>query len=93
MEEKYHKTVCNLKNLRNCLDDFSRLLESEMDTLQYRLEHVDETDGLFQEMLERYKKDYCNVLSKDVCQIVEQIRIQHIVFLDRMIDRCRPDIF
>ena len=93
MEDKYFNAISNLKDLRNYLDDFSRHLEFEMDDLRDRLEHIDKTDGSFQEMLERYKKDYCNVLSKDVCQIVEQIRIQHIVFLDRMIDRCRPDIF
>lgn len=93
MEDKYFDTIHNLKDLRNYLNDFSRFLESEMDTLRYRLEHVDETDDLCQEMLERYKKDYCNVLSKDMCQIVEQIRNQHLVFLDRVIDMLRPDIF
>ena len=92
-DNKYFNTICNIKDLRDYLDDFSRLLESEMDTLRYRLEHVDDTDGLYQEMLERYKKDYCNVLSKDVCQIVEQIRNQHLEFLDRVIDMLRPDIF
>ena len=86
-DNKYFNTISNLKDLRDYLDDFSRLLESEMDTLQYRLENVDETEGSFQETLERYKKDYCNVLSKDMCQIVEQIRNQHLEFLDRSIER------
>lgn len=86
-DNKYFNTISNIKDLRDYLDDFSRLLESEMDTLRYRLEHVDETDGLYQEMLERYKKDYFNVLSKDMCQIVEQIRNQHLEFLDRFIER------
>ena len=87
MENKYLNTISNLKDLRNYLDDFSRHLEFEMDDLRDRLEHVDETDGSFQEMLERYKMDYFNVLSKDMCQIVEQIRNQHLEFLDRFIER------
>lgn len=85
-DNKFFNTISNIKDLRDYLDDSSRLLESEMNTLRYRLEHVDETKGSFQEMLERYKKDYCNVLSKDMCQIVEQIRNQHLEFLDRFIE-------
>ena len=86
-DNKYFNTISNLKKLRNYLDDFSRHLEFEVDYLRDRLESVDETYGSFQEMLERYKKDYFNVLSKDMCQIVEQVRNQHLEFLDRFIER------
>ncbi len=87
MEYKYDNTICNLKDLRNYLDDFSRLLESEMDTLQYRLEHIDETDGLFLECVEQYKKDCCGLLYKDMYQIINQIRTKHLEYLDRFIER------
>lgn len=86
MEDTFINSMHNLKDLHFYLENFSRLLEVEIDQLRYKLEHVDETDGLFQEMLERYKKDYYSVLSKDICQIIDQIRTAHFEYLDGFIE-------
>ena len=83
---KIEDTIWQIKALRNDLDDFCGLLESEMDTIQDRLMQISKA-GWCQEWVEQYQRNCSGLLEEEMNQIIYQIRTMHLEYINLFLER------